>query len=438
MEDVGLASGLIALALLAGAGAIVIQVSSGDPGSKVFQTRLFFAALMLRFAASLAIYQFGFINTIKDEDGSGWVAGMVYNQAWEQQGRTVTDLPAMVVDAYETKNKGYYHLLGWFFFVTGLQGRLAAAALNCSFGAMTVVLTYRTARLLLTIRGASWAGWCSCLFPSLILWSAQTVKEPVVIFLESVVLYATLRLRMSLLNPKYLFLCGGAIILLMPFRFYAAYVSVIAVLLGLLAGGSRAGRIPGVFAAGLLAAVLIAAFGGFLQKERSADYMDLKYIESFRRNSAIGEGSGSAAYIEADLSSSVGFGLAMAFGGVHLLFAPFPWQWTSLRAMLVAPETIFWWWLCWRYVGPGLWYASRKRLADFAPLLLFVVLMALLYSVMFSNVGLAYRQRAQLLPWLFVLGGLGRERHLCRMASPRRLIMTPGGIPRAKSVAGIV
>ena len=36
--------------------------------------------------------------------------------------------------------------------------------------------------------------------------------------------------------------------------------------------------------------------------------------------------------------------------------------------------------------------------------------MAALYSVLFGNVGLAYRQRGQLLPWLLIIGMRGLER----------------------------
>jgi hypothetical protein len=439
MEDIALASGLLVFGLLLSVGLVALSASTGDHQSKVFQTRLFLIAFGVRFMASLVIYQFGLINTLKDEDGSGWVVGLVMKQAWERDGRTIADLPTLVPEAFEGRNRGYYHLLGWFFLATNLEGRLPAAALNCFFGAMTVILAYRTTRLLLPQRAAAWAGWCSCLFPSLILWSAQTVKEPVVILLESVALYASLRLRTSLANPKYIILCLFAVVSLMPFRFYAAYVSVVAIVIGLIVSGGRSGRARGIVAGGLLAAVVVALFGDFLQQEKSANYVDLKYVDQYRRNAAIGEGSGSAAYLEADLGTSAGFGLAMAFGGAHLLFAPFPWQWTSLRAMMVAPETVFWWWLCWRYVGPGAWHAVRKRLPEFAPLLLFVVLMAILYSVMFSNVGLAYRQRAQLLPWLFVLGAVGRDLHFRRQSAtvngsraiPVRIPMVPQlGSPR--------
>lgn len=433
MESAGLGSGLAVFALAVVGGLIAVSGLTGDPRAKAFQSQIFLYALGVRFAASLVIYQFGLVNTIQDEDGSGWVVGMAWKNGWVAEGRTVADLPAMVEDAFSNRNRGYYYMLAGFFWLTGLEGRLAAAALNCFFGALTVVLAYRTARLFVPARSAEWVGWSACVFPSLIIWSAQTVKEPVVILLESAALYACLRLRDSALNPKYLLMCLGAVVFLMPFRFYASYVAGVAILVGLGVRRGGSGRVPGIFTAGLLAAVVVAMFGGFLEKEQSASYMDLQYVENFRKFAAAGQGSGSAAYVEADLQTSSGLGLALAFGGVHLLFAPFPWQWTSLRAIMVAPETMIWWWLCWQYVGPGAWYAVRRQLGDFAPLLLFVALMALLYSVMFSNVGLAYRQRAQLLPWLFILGAVGRELRLRRSLGPVTRTPVAVGVPRLHS-----
>ncbi len=48
-----------------------------------------------------------------------------------------------------------------------------------------------------------------------------------------------------------------------------------------------------------------------------------------------------------DLNSPVQLGLALMYGGAHLLLAPFPWQLggASLRMILTLPELLFWWYL---------------------------------------------------------------------------------------------
>src|SRR5262249_40880350 len=113
-----------------------------------------------------------------------------------------------------------------FYFVTGSPYRLPAAALNGFLGALTVVFVYRLARSLFSERVAAWVGWWTCLFPSMIIWSAQTVKEPVVILLETLALYGCTQFRQSGFQLRHVLLTSAAIVLVYPFRFYAAYVAV--------------------------------------------------------------------------------------------------------------------------------------------------------------------------------------------------------------------
>ena len=76
--------------------------------------------------------------------------------------------------------------------------------------------------------------------------------------------------------------------------------------------------------------------------------------------------------------------------------------------MLLLLELIGWWLFFFWGVVPGL-KRIKSEFSNLLPLLLMLGMMAALYSVLFGNVGLAYRQRAQLLPWLFVIGMRGLE-----------------------------
>jgi hypothetical protein len=408
MESVGLFPGLVTAVILTVLGLVLIGVTGRHVDTVPIQRKLFIWAMIFRFVAALALYRFGLVNVIKDEDASGWVVGVSFAADWDRQGFGPTDVPVLFMQAFKAHHKGYYYLLGSFYFLTGLDSRLPAAALNCFFGAMTVVLAFRVAHSLVSQRAAVWCGWCVCLFPSLVAWSAQTVKEPVVILLETIALYCCVQLKRERFNLKYVVICVATIVMLTPFRFYAAYVAIVTVVLGLLMSGSRR---PGQQAAGVLAAVgiaiLLSMSSGLLEKEVTSQVLDLDYIEKFRRSVADGQHSGVT--VDADLRTTGGMGTALAVGGAHLLFAPFPWQWRGLRVLLVVPEVLIWWWMVFAYVLPGLRHVIRRRAADFAPLLFFTLLMFVLYSLTFGNVGLVYRQRAQLLPWLFVFAAAGKE-----------------------------
>jgi hypothetical protein len=231
--------------------------------------------------------------------------------------------------------------------------------------------------------------------------------------LESVALYGCVRLRRSGISLRHVVLTGLAIGLIWPFRFYATYITLGTVVLALIApptvvSSSNRKGLTGSGALLVVAAILTIAVS-LVPRETQIEQYDLQFIQSFRKNVSIDQGSG--LFLDLDLQSPSGFGLAFLVGFAHLLWAPFPWQLVSgsLRMLLVAPEMVLWWWLFIVGVVPGIRYALKHRFWDVQPLLLFVFGMSLLYSVMFGNVGLAYRQRAQLLPWLLIFAAVGLE-----------------------------
>jgi hypothetical protein len=154
---------------------------------------------------------------------------------------------------------------------------------------------------------------------------------------------------------------------------------------------------------------------------------DLKRVSQFRQGMVKSADSG----VETgqDLQTAQGLGLATLAGGMHLLLAPFPWQLGagSLRMALTAPEMVVWWFFFFRRVLPGLKYAVRHRLGDAMPLLVFLGLMGGVYSLTFGNIGTAYRQRAQLMPYLLVFAGLGLERRLLARAPMTGPDVSPTG-----------
>jgi 4-amino-4-deoxy-L-arabinose transferase-like glycosyltransferase len=415
--------GIAYLLLFAGLGCFLLALTRKHIQTRREQITLFLCALCVRFAASIVVYELDLVKVLGDEDSSGWGVGLALSNGWEKQQLGLLSLPEIWAEAYEKHHMGFQYLAGLFFFVTGASARMPLAAMNCFFGALTVVLVYRTAISLFSRWTAVRAGWVACFFPSLIIWSAQTLKEPVIIFLEALALYACVNLKLSGFSVKYGLLCAAAIILLPPFRFYAAYLASAVAIMALVIPrigaqiNARIGKRESSFKA-TLAALVVAALvaplvlsSGYLARDEAylERFTQLKEIERFRTNVAIGYGSGvESGY---DLGSPTGLGMAIMVGGAHLLLAPFPWQLGggSLRMLLTAPELAIWWWLVFAGLIPGLWHVCRRRLADVQPMLFFILGLGLLYSMMFGNVGLIFRQRAQLLPFLLIIAIVGLE-----------------------------
>ncbi len=409
--------------LLAAAGCLALYVTRSNRERLRFQLALFLVALALRFALSIVIYQTDLKNVLGDDDSSGWINGASYLDAWNAGGGGLLDLPAVFLGAFEGINRGYSCWLAIFFYVTGAPYRLSAAALGCFCGALTVVVTYRMAcALRATPRAATRVGWWTCLFPSMLIWSAQTVKEPFVILLEVLAIYGCVRMRVDRFSVRHILLCSASIVLLMTLRFYAAYLTGAAVVIAL-ALPRRGGRRRPIVSAILVAAVvtiLLSRIGVLARHEAVMECFDRQHVQDFRHGLAATANTGFAT--DFDTRTPGGLLTVLSIGWIYLLLAPLPWQLGtgSLRLLLTMPEQLVWWPLFFVGVLPGLVDVIRRRLGDVLPMLLFILGLGLLYSVISGNVGLMYRQRAQLLPYLLIFAALGLERWALRRDMTRR------------------
>jgi 4-amino-4-deoxy-L-arabinose transferase-like glycosyltransferase len=420
--DPDLLSGFFIFVMLAVAGSFALFLTRNHQQALRFQLNIFLLAFALRFAVSILLYQFGLVKVLGDEDALGWWAGVFLYRDWGRAGVGLFELPAALLQAFSGTHTGYGYMLGTLFFLTDTPARLPAAALNCFFGALTVVFAYRVARALFSPWVATRVGWMTCLFPSMIIWSAQTTKEPVIIFLETAALYGCVRLKLDGFSLRHIALCALAIVLAIPFRFYAAYIAGAAIALTLFLPQIKRGKLRIASALGVAALVIpvVILTGVLVQHETEFERFDLQRIQTFRRDVAASAGSG---YVSAyDMRTPEGFGLATVVGAAHLLLAPFPWQMggASLRMALTAPELLVWWWLFFAAVAPGLWQAMKNRFSEVQPLLFFILGLGLLYSMMFGNIGLVFRQRAQLLPWLLIFAAVGLEQRRLRQLAARR------------------
>jgi len=366
--------------------------------------------------AAVVVYEFNLVKVLGDEDASGWLGGVGYLNYWTQRHIGWLDLPGELMGAFEGHHRGYSYLVGLLLYFLGDPARLPVATLNCFFGALTVVFVYRMALSLFSPWVAVRAGWLACLFPSMIIWSAQTLKEPVVILLETVALYACIHLKLSGFSLRYILLCGLAIILLLPFRFYAAYIAAASALVALLIPQLSRMRFTMVSSVAVTALVggLVISSGVLARNQAYFEKFDLQMVQNFRRNVATGQGGNSGVETGYDIRNPSGLLLGTAVGAAHLALAPFPWQLggASLRMLLTLPELLIWWYLFFAGVVPGVWQAARRRFSEVQPMLFFIAGLGLLYSMMFGNVGLIFRQRAQLLPWLLIFAVVGLEHRL--------------------------
>lgn len=413
MTDTELFAGFVWASLLATGGGLMVLVTRNHGDTLRFQRKLFLVSFAIRFAMSALLYVAGLNSKIVGSgDDSGWYRGVTIRDSWEADGVGPLSWPVALLEAYEGHHQGYGYLLAVYFSITRIPSQLSAAAVDCLFGALMAVLAYRSARLLFSEWVAVRVGWWTCCFPLMIIWSCQSIKEPVIILLEGLALYGCLCVKVRGFTIRHVLLMVVSIAVLPSFRFYAAYVSGGVVFLTLAMPQIRRKRFSPVSAVivGVLVLFVLTGTGVLDRNSKSfEDWEDVDRITQFRKDIAAGTGSGVASSY--DMHSRSGLGLATLDGALHLLLAPFPWELNlgSLRMLLTLPEMVVWWCLMVQGVVPGLRYAIRHRLGDVFPLLLFLGGLGLIYSLTFGNVGVIYRQRAQLMPYLLMFAASGLE-----------------------------
>jgi hypothetical protein len=370
-----------------------------------FLLRLFVAGLIVRIVIGLAIFAFrgqdffGGDAITYDFFGNaqllGW-GGDKYYQSIANQ----------FVRSGEGSGWGMVYLVAA---VYGLVGRnmLAVQLMNSVFGAATAVVIYLCAhQVFQNSRVARIAGIAVAFYPSLVLWSAQGLKDGPIVFLLALAILCTLKLGEKL-EPKYIVILVCVLMALFALRFYVLYMICVAIAGAFVIGmqevtaTSFARQFSAVILLGLALTYVGVTRSASLQYER---YGDLGRLQRSRLDQARSAESGFGK--DVDVSSTAGALSTIPIGVLYLLFAPFPWQVTSLRQSITLPEMVVWW-TAFPLLVLGLWFSIRYRLRKISPILIFTVMLTLAYSVFQGNVGTAYRQRAQLLVFYFIFVAVG-------------------------------
>jgi hypothetical protein len=286
------------------------------------------------------------------------------------------------------------------------RNTLAIQFVNSVTGAATAILVFYCAQhVFQNRRVAKVAAICVAFFPSLVLWSAQGLKDAPIVFFLVLAILASLRLNENL-SLKYAAILVLALFSILSLRFYVFYMLAAAIAGGFIIGLQK--LTPTNFARQFIVIILVGVSLTYLGVTRyaSAQFESFGSLERINRSRLDMSRAGSGFGQEVDVSTTQGAIATIPIGLIYLLFAPFPWQLVSLRQSITLPEMVIWW-LSFPLMILGIWYSIRFRLRQIAPILIFTTMLSIAYSVFQGNVGTAYRQRAQLLVFYFIFVAVG-------------------------------
>ncbi len=393
--------GALAVCVLTSVPAIIILAR--QPEQRTFLMRLFLIALIVRIVLAMVIFV-GHMEEFFGGDANTYdIFGQSLVQSWHG-------------DAYHTGKFlsftqsgasawGMLYMVGAVYEVIG-RNMLAIQLINAAIGASTAIVVYHVAQNLFSnVRVSKLAALLVAFFPSLILWSSQALKDSIIILALALSILATLRL-MEKITVGYVLVLIGALLLLFSFRFYIFYMMTASVA-GSFFLGSKAFSAHGFMQRFVAVAAIGLAFtwfgvlqGASMQFER---YASLKMVQTSREDQAA---AGSGFMKDVDVQTTEGALTVIPIGLLYLMFAPFPWDFGTLRQTITLPEMIVWW-LVFPLLVLGLWYSIKHRLRQVSPIIIFTTMLTLAYSLFQGNVGTAYRQRSQLLVFYFIFVAVG-------------------------------
>jgi len=374
-----------------------------DNGS--FILKLFISALLVRLLLATGIFVFKAQEFFGGDAITYDYYGLMQLKAWGGE-----KYYQIVVNTFVGEGQGSgWGMVNMVAVIYGLLGRnmLAVQFVNSVLGAATAIIIFLSAKeVFKNVKVARLAAICVAFYPSLVLWSSQGLKDGPVVFCLAVAILATLKLGEKF-SSKYIVVLVFALFSLLSLRFYVFYMIVVAIAGAFVIGMQKITATN--FARQFTIMIVLGLSLTYLGVTRYANiqlenYVSLERIQRSRLDAATSAQSGFGR--DVDVSTTQGALSTIPIGLMYLLFAPFPWQLTSLRQSITLPEMVLWW-ASFPLLVLGLWFSIKYRLRQISPILIFTIMLSLAYSVFQGNVGTAYRQRAQLLVFYFIFVAVG-------------------------------
>ena len=389
--------------------------------------KIFLAAYILRILFTLLAYGLGIVNLLGGADDDGWRQSWWISRYWlgyETAPPNVASIPGVrppltfweVVNGEYGHNRGWHWVMANFFYLTEIRSQITVAFFNCFFNSLTACVIYRAARDFYSEKAALLAAGACVIFPGFLAWSALTMKEPWIICLEIAAFFFTLRA----VRDRSLWMGAIAfatLALTYSMRYYAGAIIVLAMVMTFLCFRSSRPRVTAARFGIALVFLIAAAFALELVKFDVVSMIqeNLDVFTQFRDNvSGKTQGNsgdfGTKTGVQFDYDPNTPFGMIMIIvtGATYLLLSPFPWA-LSGKQLLTLPDVAMWWALVFIYIIPGIRSMWRDQPALAIALTTYLVPLILLYSLIFGNIGLAYRQRAQLMPFFLVFAAAGYD-----------------------------
>lgn len=302
----------------------------------------------------------------------------------------------------------YHYWVARVYQVTG-RSPLSLFFINSFAGALIVIFLYSMTKQLLDKRSAILCAALAGFFPSLILWSIQNLKDPIINLMLCLVFFLWLKVIRKF-NIFYLLL--SIIPLYVLYKLNPLFIPCLALtfflsLITILCGARRKTIQPLFMAIGFtVASITVIHFSNLLEPlmiKMIGETTILKFIAANREIRAYGN---LAIMTGFNISNPMDVLLFLPIAVTYAWFSPFPWQIGSAAQITALPEMLIFYLL----VPPllkGISYCWKNKFSETFPLIFFMVFTMLMLGYVEGNSGTLFRHKSAIFYLIFIFISIG-------------------------------
>ncbi|MEW6614404.1 MAG: hypothetical protein AB1401_02885 [Thermodesulfobacteriota bacterium] len=302
-----------------------------------------------------------------------------------------------------------YHF--WVARVYQMTGRspLSLFFINSFLGALVIIFLYSITKQLLDKKAAILCATFGGFFPSVIFWSTQNFKEPIInlmlcfvffLWLKTIRKFNMFYFLLSIFPLYVLYKLSPLFIPSLLLTFFLALITLLGgtcrktILLLFMAIGFTAASISVIYFSNLLEPLMIRMTG---------ETTILKFIAVGREAKAYGNLAIMPGF---NISTPMDALLFLPIASIYAWFSPFPWQIGSAAQIIALPEMLIFY-LMFPLFLKGISYCWKNKFSETFPLIFFMVFIMLMLGYVEGNSGTLFRHKSAVLYLIFIFISIG-------------------------------
>ncbi len=399
------------------------------PGDRVFLVRLFLVAFFLRMGLSVCFDAISW--KVEGRLPTRWGPPHVWDLGMSDQSRAFLRLgdsdyysgrgyslahyasgnraPTVLQRITRYGHHGYLFVVGWFYYTFGFSP-FSVKWLNCWFGALQVIALFHLAKVCFQSSIARWAGGLAACFPTLLVWSASNLKDPLLFLLITLLLllFAALRTAPGLKRRIAILGAFGAIFWVAQSLGREEWILALMVcLLGV--GGLEWCIRKRWYAALLLAVIVLMVFNPTKRIQGAIGYAVYRHM-GYQTDSMTYRYLPDPFYnLESETRRADLVGVVIRrtpTALAHYFFQPLPSRTVSGSPFFMIPQMVLWYFLL-PFALIGVAAGIRRNTWNCAFLAAPLLLWVLMGALSIGNVGILVRMRDMTTPMVLLFSAAG-------------------------------